>query len=585
MFSALYSLLPLVPWLLAIVLLGSTLALSLERRGYMRQLASLSAESETLQAQNWQLQLATRAKARAEAANEAKSQYLAEISHDIRTPLSGMIGMADLLSGTRLDGEQTTYTEAIRNAGQSLGQLVETLLDFSRIEAGRLEIAKVEFNLVACVEAVVELLAPRAQGKQIEISALVRPDVPQSVVGDPLRLQQILMNLAGNAVKFTVSGGVGIEVTQSDGRLVFFVRDTGIGIAPEHRAAIFGRYEQGDPDAHDGMEGSGLGLAITRRLVDEMAGTLALTQTGPEGSEFMVSLPLVHSALRPWDQPGERLGLRGRRVLIVANSPFEAPYLFHKMAMVGVKVTHAKTELEAQTILGTAPPFDAVLLDPMMGSALTNHLMQSARHAGAGKCIVLLSPFERQTFGKVTDQGYDGWLTRPVRTLSLLRIVGGAKASDLRDDGQSAGQSLSPGYRILLAEDNDINALVLTRQCERLGAEVVRVGDGKAAIATACNGSHFDCILMDLRLPEVDGISAAKAIRSFETARQSHPTRLIAVTASTLSSERTQALEAGFDGYVVKPADPSRLVQMLTGKAADPRPSQSTDATQIKASA
>ena len=560
----------MLAWIVALCAVGLALALFYERRGYIRRVEEVNKENEVFRRDFWQISIALKARDKAEAANDAKSRFLADISHDIRTPLSGMVGMADLLTGTKLDGEQATYAAAIRNAGDQLQQLVETLLDFSRIEAGKFVVNEVEFDLVALVESVVELLSPRAQSKSIEIAALVRPDVPQRITGDPMRLQQILMNLAGNSVKFTEHGGVGIEVKRGEDRLEFFVRDTGPGISPDRRTTIFEPYEQIAPDGQTLAEGTGLGLAITRRIVAEMGGELGLSESASGlGAEFTFTQPLRYAEARPYDQPLLRLPVRGKRVLIIADSPFEAPYLVQKLATVGVAVTQVATALAAQAALGGAERFDAVLIDHGLSSETAQQLAQAARLAGAGQCLILLAPFERSTFGQVSAQGFDGWLTRPVRTKSLLRMI--AQVQPEPEERLAApSRHLPKGTRILIAEDNDINALVMMRQCERLGAEVARVADGVSTLAQAFTSPAPDCILLDLRLPDMDGGAVARAIRAREAKERLAPRLIIAVSASTSADAEAHALTSGCDHFAAKPLDPATLLMFINAQMQNP---------------
>ncbi len=561
----------MLAWIVALCAVGLALALYVERRGYIRRVEEVNKENEVFRRDFWQISIALKARDRAEAANDAKSRFLADISHDIRTPLSGMVGMADLLTGTKLDGEQATYAAAIRNAGDQLQQLVETLLDFSRIEAGKFVVNEVEFDLSALVESVVELLSPRAQSKSIEIAALVRPDVPQRITGDPMRLQQILMNLAGNAVKFTEHGGVGIEVRRAEDKLEFFVRDTGPGISPDRRTAIFEPYEQIAPDGQTLAEGTGLGLAITRRIVTEMGGELRLTETASgTGAEFTFTQPLRFAEARPYDQPLLRLPVRGKRVLIVADSPFEAPYLAQKLATVGVAVTQVATALAAQAALGGDERFDAVLIDHGLSSETAQKLANAARLAGVGQCLILLAPFERSTFGQVSAQGFDGWLTRPVRAKSLLRMIAQVQPEP-EERLATPSRNLPMGTRILIAEDNDINALVMMRQCERLGAEVARVSDGAAALSEAFTSPAPDCILLDLRLPDMDGGTVARAIRAREQKERLAPRLIIAVSASTSADAEAHALTSGCDHFAAKPLDPAALLILINSPTQAPR--------------
>jgi signal transduction histidine kinase len=352
------------------------------------------------------------ARAKAQAASEAKSRFLATVSHEFRTPLNGILGMTDLVLDMPLNPEQATYVHAIKTSGQALLSLIDEILDFSRIEAGRLTLSVEPFDLHALIEGVVELLAPPAQGKGIEIAAYVAPNAPRRILGDKDRLRQVLVNLAGNAVKFTETGGIGILVERgAAGDLVFAVGDTGPGIAPERIPALFTEFEQGDGSASRRHGGTGLGLAITWRIVERKGGTIAVESAVGQGSTFHVRLPAPTAGdVRPQYEPASAAA--GNRVLIVARSPFEAPYLARRLRDAGAATAHVETLTDALAQL-SAMPFDVVIADVALGDEAVRQIAEEAGRLAVKRRLVLLSPFDRRAFGSPRAAGYDAYLIKP----------------------------------------------------------------------------------------------------------------------------------------------------------------------------
>jgi signal transduction histidine kinase/CheY-like chemotaxis protein len=523
----------------------------------------IAAENDGLRDELWRLKEAASARDRAEAASEAKSRFLTTMSHEIRTPISGILGMADLLREASLDPENASYVEAIRGSGSALIALIDEILDLAKIEAGRFDLVVETVDLRRLTEGVVELLAPRAQSKGVEIACSFSAAAPRFVRADGQRLRQVLTNLAGNAVKFTDHGGVCVTVERGDkGSARFSVVDTGPGVPADRRAAIFESFEQGDGSHARRFEGAGLGLAISRDLVRLMGGELTLADNPGGGSIFAFAIRAPECAVvEPLAaQETRRRAPAGTRALIIGDSPFEAPAMAARLAEAGVAVERARDlDTGLQVLSGPQKP-DVVIVDCALGPEATNRLAQAAREAGVKRSLVLFSPFERRAFGQTALKGFDGWLVKPVRARSLFERMAWEAPPPGAGPAPRLASTSATIRRALVAEDNDINALITQKALRRLGFEVVRALDGEQALRLASpiaplESRPFDVILMDLKMPGLDGYEATRRLRRLEAACGWSPTPIVALTANAFDEHKGSSTAAGFDAFLVKPVE------------------------------
>lgn len=516
---------------------------------------------------------------KADSMMRSKDQFLANMSHEIRTPMNGVLGMAELLAGTTLDKRQRRFVDSMREAAGTMMQIINDILDDSKIEAGKMDLVCEPFEVRDLVEQAAQLYAGRAETKKIELICQVEPGVPAIVIGDALRLRQVLGNLLSNAVKYTEHGEIQVRVGVDDlahgsqCRLHFRVSDTGPGIAADHHATVFEAFTQLENANRVG--GTGLGLSIATGLVRLLGGErIDLHSQVGHGSAFSFALPFEIAASAPVADGTE---FKGMRALIVDDMATSYMSLQEVLASWGVAVTVATRGHALDNLVSSAArlgaPFDVVLLDHALPDATTEELLRAIRldSTAPGTYVALLSAFDFEP-RQAGDQAVrpDVCLAKPVRQQQLRNLLQTVCAAR---DGTDADTSEAPaaragerqtglGLSVLVADDNAINRSVATAMLEQLSCRVVIAEDGRAAVEHWRTG-QFDVILMDCQMPVMDGYAATAAIRSEEGSRGTPPTTIVALTANALTRDRERCLAAGMDAFLAKPFTQDQLAQML----------------------
>lgn len=521
-----------------------------------------------LEVQNKEL---ARLRDEAEAAERAKAALLANTSHEIRTPLNAITGMSELLAEEDLSPTAQGYLQTIRTSSEHLLHVVDDILDVSKLEADRFDLEAIPFPLRDCIDDVIEILAPRAGQKGLELRTDVGRDVPDAIVGDPTRLRQILVNLVSNAVKFTPEGRVELRVRRAgegaSHRLRFEVEDTGIGVPEESQADLFKPFAQLDPSTTRRYGGSGLGLSISRRLVEKMGGRIGIHSTVGEGSTFWFEIPVVETDLPdplPWTlRPGV---LPGRRVLVVGSDDRSMEILEQQLESWRLEPVFAGSAREAIERLAEGR-VDLVLLDLELegedGAGLARRIREE--HPREELPIVLLSPSPPDR-GPTAAVGIrvDGFLTKPPQPSTLyellIRLLSDPEqvAPDADEGLEVTSLARRHPLSLLVAEDNEINRRVVAKMLEHMGYEPVLVADG-AGVLEALQAQRFDVVLMDVQMPGIDGIEATRRIRE----ELEDPPAIIALTAHAGIGDRERLLAVGMDDYLAKPVDLRGLARAL----------------------
>jgi signal transduction histidine kinase/DNA-binding response OmpR family regulator/HPt (histidine-containing phosphotransfer) domain-containing protein len=520
-------------------------------------------------------------KQKAEEASRTKSEFLANMSHEIRTPINGILGMAELVLDTELTAEQRDYLVMLKSSGDSLLSVIDDILDFSKVESGKLDLDPIDFNLQDTMGEVMRAMGLRADEKGLELAYQVDPEIPEYVIGDPGRLRQVLVNLVGNAIKFTRRGEVVVRVqTESheghELRLHFSVADTGIGIPVEKHSLIFEAFAQADGSTTRNYGGTGLGLAICSRLVGLMDGRIWVESAAGAGSTFHFTVHLeISQTERAPSAPAYSGELQQLPVLLVDDNATNLRILVQMTKGWGMQpaaVESGSAALEAmQQAEKNGAPFRLAIIDSRMpemaGFELAERIKKDSRIAGT-MIMILTSAGQRGEAARCRELGIAAYLLKPIRKSellsSILTVLGQASANSVPDlVTRYSAREVSRRLRVLVAEDNPINQTVIIRMLEKMGHLPTLAGNGQEALSMLRSGT-FDLVFMDVQMPEMDGLTATRKIRESEIQTGSH-IPIIAMTAHAMKGDKERCLQAGMDAYITKPVSSAGVEETIAG--------------------